>query len=243
MTYKQEPGADLEQGAKPEAEIIAYATATTSTFTPNYASAAPTSAPAPVTVTVATVADTPIDSQTRQGSTCCGCCCDYRRAVIIVNIFLIVVGSITMVQYSRGAQAMGQNYDLDDDGLVDIVEDTYRQQAILLGVGVFASIVALIGAMRYNIYMVGFNVLYIIVNFIAGIILTNKAFNTLEEDYLGDENIRFPIGQFAIQGAILCLFIYPHIGFIFEVRAGILSAETYIREQFSCCCIAQRRHA
>jgi hypothetical protein len=241
MTYNQEP-ADPEQGrTKPpdETEIIAYATATTSTFTPNYASG-PTTTHTPAAVTTAAAEDTPMHSQTKQGSKCCGCCCDYRRAVIILNFVLIIFGRIIpVIIESSGAGSpviLGhQEADLDDDGLMDIVEDVYRQQAILIGVGVFASIVAIVGACRYNIYMVGFNILYMIGSFIATIVLTNKAFNTLEEDYTGDEDIPSPVGVFVIQGVIICFFIYPHYGFMSEVKAGILSAETYPREKYCCC--------
>jgi hypothetical protein len=230
-----------EQGTKPEPEIIAYATATTSTFTPNYARAGPTIQHTPVVVTTA-LADTPMHSQMKQGAKCCGCCCDHRRAVIILNIILIVFGILSVIGYSQGAQSIGQGFELDDDGLNDIVKDAYRQGAILNGVGVFAGIVAVVGAYRYNVYMVGFNILYLIASFIASIVLTNKAFNTLEEDYNGDEDIPLPIPPFVLQGVFLCGVIYPHVWFMLEVKAGIMSAETYAREEFSCCCV-QRRYA
>jgi hypothetical protein len=234
MTYKQEP-ADPEEGTKPETEVIAYATATTSTFTPNYVSG-PTTTHTPAAVTTAAAEDTPMHSQTKQGSKCCRCCCDYRKAVIILNYVLIIFGIISVIGSSGGSPVIGQQEaDLDDDSLMDIVEDAYRQQAILIGVGVFASIVAVVGAYRYNVYMVGFNVLYIIASFIATTALTNKAFNTLEEDYTGDEDIPSPIGFFVIQGIITCAYIYPHVGFMSEVKAAILSAETYPREEFCCC--------
>jgi uncharacterized membrane protein YeaQ/YmgE (transglycosylase-associated protein family) len=238
MNYKPEPGADPEQGIMPETEIIAYATATTSTFTPNYASE-PTIEHTPVVVTTVP-ADTPMHSQMKQGSKCCGCCCDFRRAVIMVNISLFVYGFTAVIGYGQGAQSIGQGIDFDDDGVNDIVEDAHRQGAILNAIGVFACIVALVGAHRYNIYMVGFNILYFIVSFIASIILTNKAFNALEEDYNGDEDIPLPIGQFVFQGAIMCVVIYPHVWFMSQVKAGIMSAETYPREEFSCCCVQRR---
>jgi uncharacterized membrane protein len=185
----------------------------------------------PVTAyaTAATSYDTPMHSQPKQGSRCCGCCCDYRRAVIIFNIFLVIVGILSVLGYTQGIEAM-QAADMDSDE----IEVTYMQQAILTSLGVFASIVAIVGAYRYNVYMVGFNVLYMIANFIATIVLTNKAY--------GDDAMPFPITTIAIEVAFLLLYIYPHVGFMSEVRAGILSAETYPREEFSCCCIQQRRY-
>jgi hypothetical protein len=234
MTNKQEPPADPEQGTKPEKEIIAYATpATTSTFTP-------TTEHTPAAVTTV-AADSPMYSQTKQGSKCCGCCCDYRRAVITLSILFIIFDIIFVIGYTQGTLGI-QVVDLDDDSLLDDVEDTYRQQAILTGLGLFASIVAIVGACRYNIYMVGFNVLYMTVSFIVNIVLTmTTAFNTLEEDYYGDEDLPLPIVSFVFQGVLLCVYIYPQVGFMSEVKAGILSAETYPREEFSCCCTPNRR--
>jgi hypothetical protein len=228
MTYiREEPAADPEEGIKPETEEIDATAATTSIFIPttNHTPAA-------------AVADTPLHSQTKQGAKCCGCCCDYRRAVIIVNLIFIILYITNVILYTDGNQALWR-LDLDDDGLLDVVEDTYRQLAILYGVGLFASIVAIVGACRYNVYMVGFNVLYIIACFITSIVLTNEAFNTLKEDYNGDDDISFPISNFAGVFGLL-IVIYHHLGFMSEVRSGILSEETYPREEFSCCCTSFR---
>jgi hypothetical protein len=218
-TYKPEPWADPEQGAKPA-----------STFTPNYALA--TIQHTPVAGTIAPADTTTMYSQMKQGSKCCGCCCDYRRAIIILNTLFIISGVLSVSLNIIGTQQIGQ-FDLDDDALKDTVEDIYRQEAILAGVGgVFASVVAVVGACRYDIYKVGFNIIYMIANFIATILLTNKAYNALEEDYNGGKDIRLPIGTFVVQGVGLCVLIYPHVGFMFEVKAGIMSAETYPEKNF-----------
>ena len=58
---------------------------------------------------------------------------------------------------------------------------------------------------------------------------------------LGIIFVTFSNWSFVIQGVIVCLFIYPHVGFMSEVKAGILSAETYPREAFSCCRVNQQR--
>jgi hypothetical protein len=213
----------------------------TSTFTPNYASSEPTTKHTPAAIATA-VADTPMHSQTKQGSKCCGCCCDYRRAVIILSILTIISNVIGMIIYTQSNQAI-RGFDLDDDGVFDEVEDLYRQQAILAGVGLFASIVAVVGAYRYNVYMVGFNVLYIIASFITSIVLTNEAYNTVEEDYNGNNDIPYPITTVVFQGFFMLLYIYPHVGFMYEVKAAILSEETYPREEFSCCCTPNSRRA
>jgi len=47
--------------------------------------------------------------------------------------------------------------------------------------------------------------------------------------------------EIVIQAVLTLFFMYPHIGFIMEVHSGIMSAETYPREEFSCCCVSSRR--
>lgn len=118
-------------------------------------------------------------------------------------------------------------------------------QVILSGISIVASIAALLGAKMYNIYLVGFNILWIIVNYIVAIILnlqviddTNAEFEDTKEGYVP---YGAPIAAFVIQGIVAILLIYPHAGFIHEVKKGILSPETYPREEFSCCCMDKRR--
>jgi hypothetical protein len=223
---------DPEQGKNP---------ATTSTFTPNYATG-PTIKNTAVAAPAARVAYIPMYKQTKKGSKCFGFCCDYRRAVMMVNNFVIISGIVSVIQYLLGTKAVGE-VSVDDDDLMDIVEDVYRQEVILLGVGLFTSIVANVGAYRYNIYMVGCNIIYMMASFTTSVVLINKTFNTLQEDYDGDKDIRlnFPLVLFIVRGVVMCLVIYPHVGFVYEVQAGILSAVTYPREEFSCCCVTDQR--
>ena len=46
--------------------------------------------------------------------------------------------------------------------------------------------------------------------------------------------------QIMISTVCTALFLYPHIGFIMEVKKGIMTRETYPREEFSCCCVTAR---
>ncbi len=47
-----------------------------------------------------------------------------------------------------------------------------------------------------------------------------------------------PVPDIVIGLIITALFMYPHIGFIIEVRRGIMTRETYSREEHSCCCVS-----
>ena len=37
------------------------------------------------------------DDKEKVGGKCCGCCCDFRRAVIIINGILVVVSILSMI--------------------------------------------------------------------------------------------------------------------------------------------------
>jgi fructose-specific phosphotransferase system IIC component len=80
-------------------------------------------------------------------------------------------------------------------------------------------------------------ILWLIAQFIAGVVITLTTYNDLEETYNGSETLRaLPYFSFVIQGVITALLIYPHVGLIMEIKKGIITPDTYHREEFSCCC-------
>jgi hypothetical protein len=137
-----------------------------------------------------------------------------------------------------------------------------------MGVGLFVGIVAIVGAYRYNVYMVGFNVLFIMTSFIAtiidelqpetlqqptgyldwcwavGLLASNLAvvgayrYNVYMDpciiamfittialvnvDYYGDMDIPFFIRRFGLQEVSMLLLIYPHVGFMYQVKAATI---------------------
>ena len=75
-------------------------------------------------------------------------------------------------------------------------------------------IVAIIGAIKFNIIMVGFG----LVGHITILIITLMSLNF-------------------INAILILFFIYPHVFLMREIHMGIMSADTYEdREKQSCCC-------
>lgn len=79
-------------------------------------------------------------------------------------------------------------------------------------------------------------------NEIIDVILENA-----DDDYISDSDAETferlfqysVIASFAIGGLILAFWLYPSVMLIIEIRSGIMTRETYPREEFSCCCTSK----
>eukprot|EP00579_Thalassiosira_antarctica_P000207 CAMPEP_0201866708 /NCGR_PEP_ID=MMETSP0902-20130614/1187_1 /ASSEMBLY_ACC=CAM_ASM_000551 /TAXON_ID=420261 /ORGANISM="Thalassiosira antarctica, Strain CCMP982" /LENGTH=223 /DNA_ID=CAMNT_0048391729 /DNA_START=98 /DNA_END=769 /DNA_ORIENTATION=+ len=179
----------------------------------------------------------------KMGHKCCGGCCDMRRAVIICDIILLVGGVLSLCFEGIGAYGASAvaNMSFDDDAFASFGDDATadifqggldgsqalmkQAEDLLLGLMVITSITlattgaSIWGAINYNYWPVAANTICLGVRAI----------------------LPFLMGAPSIMGAaITALWIYPHVVFCLEVRSGVLCRETYGREQFSCCCIAER---
>ena len=182
------------------------------------------------------------DEDTSQGAKCCGCCCDYRRAVIIVNFISLIFGCVGMVSYFGSTV-----FTLLMEGYEDTVITFGRINGILTAIGMSFGVLAIIGAYQYNTIMIsvviGWNVLHIILRGILNQITSAsiqrdfeqaqiQKYGQIKEEY----HARNFLPDLIIGIVSAILLIYPHAGFIYEVQKGILSRETYAREEYSCCC-------
>jgi uncharacterized protein with PQ loop repeat len=175
----------------------------------------------------------------KEGAICCGCCCDYRRAVIIGNSFFIGFALFTTLLESSGPALMEATY-TDDEFIEDVsvvLDEYFVSRIIFLGIAILTSIVAIAGAVHYQIWLVGFHAFWLVVDFIAYVILLLAMIEDLDPTYAEkDLAARSPVSNFVFVACLTAIFIYAHLGFIIEVRAGILTHETYPREEYSCCC-------
>jgi hypothetical protein len=111
------------------------------------------------------------DDKVKQGHSCCGCCCDMRRAVIIVNIINLVSLLIQVILFLS----------VDVDG----VNTTLFIVASIIGFVVL--FVGIIGANQFNKWLVGIagffyaaNVIYLLVlSFAAPSLLFSAALSVL----------------------------------------------------------------
>ena len=174
--------------------------------------------------------------QQKKGSNCCCCCCDFRRAVVIANIFNLFILLLLLICYLGGG-ATAWNFPVeDDDAALKPADAAYKKEAIMVIIGFLFAFVALVGAARFNAILVGANMLWMIIQFATNTSLSVEAFNSVKENYKSQYSITQPIYQYFLGGIVLVLFLYSHGGFVYEVCSGVMSKETYPREESSCCC-------
>jgi len=182
----------------------------------------------------------PMWQQEKVGAKCCGCCCDYRRAVIVVTIIGIVVGVMNLITILT-VSAVGAAGAIEDDKVEEVYKDSAPFLAAFTAVALLASICGLVGALKFNTCLVAVDLVWMAVNFIVGAVVSMS--NANDVDALQDDQVDYkpnPIGDIIFSAVITSLWMYPLVGFIMEVRKGIMSRETYPREEHSCCCVSAR---
>jgi len=214
---------------------------------PSTSMQAPTVASGNSNITYTEQQAVPMYLQTKKGGTCCGFCCDFRRATIMVNSIIISLSafSVASLLTRPDTEEIIQEYQeiaIDDDQVLEelasIADTTFVAGAVLAGVLLVFTAVPLYGAYVFNAGMVAFGVVLLVASFIAETLLTyiyiEKADDVVEPT--GAYEFNQPIFIYTLSAIVQALFIYPHVGLILEIRAGIMSFETYPREAYSCCC-------
>ena len=101
----------------------------------------------------------PMGQQAKVGAKCCGCCCDYRRALIAVasiGIAIIVISFISTLNAISAASSTASSY-----GVEASVDNSVGIVVIVAILGVSASVCALGGAIHFNIWLVVVNVVWL----------------------------------------------------------------------------------
>ena len=172
-----------------------------------------------------------IFSGPKQGHMFCGCCCDVRRATIAVNIASIIFAVISMITVSITVGNAKQNETNDPYAYTynDQLNTVLTVSIIASIIGICFSIAAIIGAIKFNICLVGSNVVWLVIGFIITIAVSVSATGYS----YGAVNILYYL-------AIVCFFIYPHVMLMYEIKGSkTMSQETYTpREEKSCCCVS-----
>jgi hypothetical protein len=97
----------------------------------------------------------------------------------------------------------------------------------------------------YKITQVGFQALWIVINLIMSIVFTEqigKAFvevleeNDFEADAFATMFNRLKIVNYASAIVATVIYAYPHVSLMYELKRGIMTARTYSREKYCCCC-------
>lgn len=185
----------------------------------------------------------PLELEEKLGDKCCGCCCDYRRAVILVDAVIIGLNVFSIMTPNFTQEYLRSYYDDDFvDDLVPILEDYEMKRNILAAVTVFTAFVSQTGAIIFSMYMVGLHAAWMVLEYILFMFYDIQLSKDLEEplEAIDERDVSYFWPGVIVQGFFLALLVYPHLGFISEVKAGIMTLETYPREDYSCCCTRGR---
>jgi hypothetical protein len=167
----------------------------------------------------------------KRGQKCCGCCCDMRRATIIVNAVWVVIETIDLIVLVSRATSARHSSDVKVQAKYESIKRYIvgiliaQILALVLGTG------AILGAIKFRAWPVVINIVYVVIAFILLMVDTAKASH---HDSAYTVNIPARVTIFLI---ILALLIYPQAVFVREVKTATMTKETYINEEYSCCCI------
>jgi len=177
----------------------------------------------------------------RRGALCFGCCCDMRRAVIIVSLLSVVFALLSIpttsyaVNYWNKSKEQWEE-DTEYSELVRQLDGTIKkhrtQMIAFISVSVFSAICGLVGAAKFLAWPVYVPILWYAASTILEWVFSAQIANEYQE-----YNVGVPVFSLAVSTAVACLFIYPHVGFVREVRRGIMTKENYPNAQASCCCV------
>lgn len=187
-----------------------------------------------------------------RASKCCGCCCDYRRAVIIVDIVIIVLEVFVMIFLATDTATY--YFVLYQD------EDIVKTEMIFSAISIIFGFCSIFGAYVFNIWPVLLSVVWLLVGYIAGIIVGvqwcndfNKSSQTTYNNYgsYSDPYYGYSYGYYyyetcvispgvaVVQAIIMALWMYPHVGFVVQVKKGTLRKDNYSAQ--SCCCVGNEQ--
>lgn len=172
------------------------------------------------------------------GSKCCGCFCDYRRAVIWANSSFIGYATFLLLSRDSVVQLAYDNFDDDafSDEVSGIVDDYYRKRSIPLGICLATSLLSQIGAVLFRQSLVALHALALTADFIAFCFLALQLYQDMQVAMAQINQVPAPpVMSFLLNGVLTLLFLYPQIGFLLECRLGIMTAATYPREDYCCC--------
>lgn len=179
-----------------------------------------------------------LEDDPKKGHICCGGCCDMRRAVIIVNITSIIAALFGMILILSTSRSVASTFTgSDDEEVIEEYKSVQRTGVILTAVGIACAAIGIWGSKNFNVLGVSISALFLVAAFIAETVLTLQLYDYVEEKFDVEFDNNAVNGNIAISAVGTLLYVYPHVGLIIELRNGIMTPETYPREEMSCCCV------
>ena len=146
----------------------------------------------------------------KQGHSCCGGCCDMRRAVIVVNMI-----SIAMYIISIFAISVVNRVEFDDDVMEEpIVQVPVGWMIAIIFAKILCYAIGIWGAVSFSLWQV-----YVAL----GMYMIALIFNAIVLNL--------------IAVLVAGLFAYPHVYLVQEIKKGIMTKDNYYSEEQSCCCV------
>jgi hypothetical protein len=173
-------------------------------------------------------------------SACCGFCCDYRRGVIWSDVALVGVVCFFLVVQSGLDDQVEMLY-LDDtvSSGVSAIYGEYLGKIKVFGyITIMTSFASSVSASLFSIWIPAFQIIWLLTVLIASTIIFLNMFSALEEIYVTTPEPELSSAAPILVGMTICVvaFLYPHVAYVYEVHRGILTRETYPREERCCCC-------
>jgi len=156
---------------------------------------------------------------------CFGSCCDLRRACIILNsiYFAFVVFGITMYSLGMDLGKIGGTTDdnifQNDDAFEDAsevtfgIDDMLKTSPIQLGLGIFFAILGIIGACRFNKFLVVGLAIWLCIDAIIYCVFLNW-YNAV---------------------IVVVVYSYPNFALFLALKNGKISRDNYDSVRYCCC--------
>lgn len=174
----------------------------------------------------------------RQAGKCCGCCCDFRRAVIIINGLLCVGSIISLItEIVIKPEDNLQYHGVDDDAVLQELDQTKTPMIILAALGILFHPIPLWGALKYEVRAVAFGCVWFVSQFVATSVIEFIAVSNASDVAKEGESLGSPIPSMIGSLVGTSLYVYAHAMLVREIKQGIMTEATYEREKYSCCCV------
>lgn len=147
----------------------------------------------------------------KQGHSCCGGCCDMRRAVIVVNIISIAVYVINIVAIS-----VVNGVEFEDDAMEEAIVQQFPVgwMIAIMFAKILCYAIGIWGAVSFSLWQV-----YVALGM-----------------YMIDTIVNVLVLKF-VSVLVAGFFAYPHVYLVQEIKNGIMTKENYYSEEQSCCCV------
>jgi hypothetical protein len=114
----------------------------------------------------------PMWQQPKQGGKCCGCCCDYRRAVIILAIIRLVFNVINVPLLTLAADQTGAStssgVEDGEEGQEAVFNGTIGNPVFLMSMAIFTAAASLVGALKFDIRLVAIDLVWFVGKYSIG---------------------------------------------------------------------------